>query len=78
MTLKRYGVIYFYKTLPFATPIAKRWGRLCGEPERADADLMIAATALEHGMIVATRNVSHFEPTGVEVVNPFLRGLAIE
>lgn len=35
------------------------------------ADLMIAATALEHGLAVVTRNVRHFEPTGVPVVNPF-------
>ena len=60
------------KILPFTTSVAKRWGRLCGELGRADADLMIAATALEHGLIVVTRNVRHFEPTGVEVVNPFL------
>ena len=32
---------------------------------------MIAATALEHGLTVVTRNVRHFEPTGVEVLNPY-------
>lgn len=32
---------------------------------------MIAATALEHGLTVVTRNVRHFEPTGVPVLNPF-------
>ena len=34
------------------------------------ADLLIAATALEHGLTVATRNVHHFEPTGVRVLDP--------
>jgi predicted nucleic acid-binding protein len=34
-------------------------------------DLAIAATALEHGLIVVTRNVSDFEPTGVPILNPF-------
>ena len=34
-------------------------------------DLAIAATALEHGLTVVTRNVSDFEPTGVPVLNPF-------
>jgi len=34
-------------------------------------DLMIAATALEHGLTVVTRNVSDFEPTGVPVLDPF-------
>ncbi len=62
---------YGDRILPFSTNIARRWGRLCGELGRADADMMIAATALEHGLIVSTRNVSHFEPTGVSIVNPF-------
>jgi predicted nucleic acid-binding protein len=34
------------------------------------ADLLIAATALEHGLTVVTRNMRHFEPTGVAVLNP--------
>ena len=34
------------------------------------ADLLIAATALEHGLTVVTRNVCHFEPTGVPVLDP--------
>ena len=33
-------------------------------------DLLIAATALEHGLTVATRNVRHFQPTGVPVLDP--------
>lgn len=33
-------------------------------------DSMIAATALEHGFTVATRNVADFEKTGVPVVDP--------
>jgi hypothetical protein len=34
-------------------------------------DSLIAATAAEHGLIVATRNVADFEALGVEVVNPW-------
>ena len=26
---------------------------------------------LEHGLIVVTRNVRHFEPTGVRALDPF-------
>ena len=62
---------YSDRILPFTTNVARRWGRLCGELGRADADMMIAATALEHGLIVSTRNVSHFKPTGVAILNPF-------
>jgi predicted nucleic acid-binding protein len=32
---------------------------------------MIAATALEHGLTVVTRNVSDFAPAGVLSLNPF-------
>ena len=53
-------------------PTARRWGQLSATLGYAGADLLIAATALEHGLIVVTRNVRHFEPTGVEVLNPFI------
>ncbi len=36
-----------------------------------DRDALIAATGLVHGMTVVTRNVSHFEPTGVTLLNPW-------
>ena len=35
------------------------------------ADIMIAATAQHHGLTILTRNVRHFEPLGVAVVDPF-------
>lgn len=34
------------------------------------ADLIIAATAMVHGMTVLTRNQRHFEPTGVPTLDP--------
>jgi hypothetical protein len=33
-------------------------------------DLLIAATAQVHGLTVLTRNLRHFEPTGVPVLDP--------
>ena len=35
-------------------------------------DSMIAASALVHGLTVATRNVRDFRLAGVKVVNPFV------
>ena len=50
---------------------ARRWGRLCQQLGHTNADLLIAAAALEHGLTVVTRNTRHFEPTGTQVINPF-------
>ena len=33
---------------------------------------MIAATALEQGLVVVTRNIQDFERMGVELLNPWL------
>lgn len=39
---------------------------------RSINDAYIAATALAHRLIVVTRNVQHFVPMGVNVINPWL------
>lgn len=38
---------------------------------RSQPDMFIAATALVHGCVVATRNVKDFEGCGVDVLNPW-------
>ena len=38
---------------------------------RSERDAMIAATALEHGFTVVTRNVPDFASTGVRLMNPW-------
>ena len=50
---------------------ARRWGQITAALGHDSADMLIAATALEHGLTVVTRNVRDFEPTGVTVLNPF-------
>lgn len=37
----------------------------------AQADMLIAATALTHGLTLATRNTRDFEACGVTVIDPF-------
>lgn len=63
--------LYADRVLPVTAPIARRWGKLSAELGHDGADLLIAATALCHGLTVASRNVRHFRPTGVAVINPF-------
>ena len=57
--------------LPLTVGIARRWGRLSAQIGNDELDLAIAATALDHGLTVVTRNIAHFEPTGVALLNPF-------
>ena len=68
------GVLALYgdRVLAADLAVARRWGRLADAIGHRGADLLIAATALEHGLTVVTGNVRHFEPTGVPVLNPFL------
>ena len=64
------------RILPVTHSIADRWGVLSGEcrlrgSPRNTADGMIAATALEHGLTVVTRNVKDFSGLGVTVFSPW-------
>jgi toxin FitB len=69
--LDRTLVLYSEQILPFGLKAARRWGTVSAAVGHQNADVMIAATALEHGLTVVTRNTSHFGPTGVRVLNPF-------
>jgi toxin FitB len=62
---------YADRILPVDTLVARRWGRLSARIGHGGADLLIAATALEYGLTVVTRNVRHFLPTGVPIEDPF-------
>jgi hypothetical protein len=62
---------YRDRILPLGIKEARRWGKLAARTGNKGLDLAIAATALEHGLTVATRNVAHFAPTGVAIFDPF-------
>ena len=64
------------RILPVTEPIAERMGRWAGEGEANGrtikiADGLIAATALEHDLTLATRNVKDFAGFGVPIFNPW-------
>lgn len=50
---------------------ARRCAALHVPDPASERDAWIAATALEHGLIVVTRNVADFERTGVALLNPW-------
>jgi len=59
------------RILPVDIAVAQRCAKLHVPDPKPERDALIAATALVHGMTVVTRNVDDFEPTGVEILNPW-------
>ena len=64
------------RILPIDEAIAFEWGRQqakfikIGRP-RPVVDLLLAATAISHGLAIATRNTADFDPLMVPVFNPW-------
>lgn len=59
------------RIIPIDVAVARRAAALHVPDPRPERDAYIAATALERGLIVATRNVSDLAPMGVPVVDPW-------
>ena len=65
--------------LPWEAETGLRWAELLANLRAAGRampikDSLIAATALVHGLVVATRNRTDFEKAGVKLVDPFRDG----
>jgi predicted nucleic acid-binding protein len=64
------------RVLDFDTASAAEWAQLLARLKvlglsMSVKDSLIAATALTHGLSVATRNTDHFQHANVRLVNPF-------
>ncbi|WP_366760497.1 type II toxin-antitoxin system VapC family toxin [uncultured Thiodictyon sp.] len=59
------------RILPVSLAIADRWGRINVPNPFPVVDGLLAATALEHDLILVTRNVRDVERSGVRLLNPF-------
>jgi predicted nucleic acid-binding protein len=62
--------------LPFDAATGIRWAQLLAKLHAAGnkmpyKDSLIAATALVHGLTVATRDIRDFQKAGVKVLDPF-------
>jgi predicted nucleic acid-binding protein len=69
--------LYGDRVLAFDAPIARIAGAMADLARargRAPgfADIIIAATAQHHGLTILSRNLKHFEPLGVVVIDPFM------
>jgi predicted nucleic acid-binding protein len=64
------------RIVPVTALVAQNAGRLRAQREArgrpvAQADMLVAASALCEGLVLATRNLRDFEGCGVALVNPF-------
>ena len=61
------------RVLPVDAAVADRWGRLVATAGRSlpAIDSLLAATALEHDLVLITRNVKDFAGLPVEIFNPW-------
>ena len=60
------------RILPFAESTAIRCAAMQVPNPRSERDAMIAATAIDHGLTVVTRNSADYAGTGALWVNPFV------
>jgi len=63
--------VFADRILPVDTVVARRSAFLSVPNPRPIRDGLIAATALVHGMLIVTRNVADFEPTGAQTLDPW-------
>lgn len=59
------------RILPVTLPIARAWGKMGAPNPIPTIDGLLAATAQVHGLVLATRNVTHVQSLDIEWVNPF-------
>lgn len=65
------------RVLPVSNNVALCWGAISGQVKRRSGqappviDTLLAATAIEHGLYLATRNVADVEQSGAVVFNPW-------
>jgi toxin FitB len=69
-------VVQTIDCLPWDATISRRWAKLVVDLKQTGdklplLDSMIAATALQHDLTIATRNVRDFARAGVKVLDPF-------
>ncbi len=71
------------RLLPVRDAAVRRWGAISGAVKRATGqtppviDTMLAATALEHDLYLATRNVRDVQHSGAAVFNPWTDDIAV-
>lgn len=65
-----------HRVLAVDEAVAFAWGELMGDAKRrgrgmSSMDGLIAATAMAHGLTLATRNIKDFTGCGIELIDPW-------
>jgi predicted nucleic acid-binding protein len=68
--------MFAQRVLQVSEDVMFRWRLMVEEGRKIrhtfpQPDLIIAATALHHGLTIVTRNTSDFQKTGVALLNPW-------
>jgi predicted nucleic acid-binding protein len=68
--------LFASRIMPVTQAVAERWGVLSGQRQLAGrplsmADGLVAATAIENGLTLVTRNIKDYENLGVAILNPW-------
>ena len=74
--LEHLRIRFSRRILPMSEKTFLVWGKMCGEFEnkgsvRSALDSLLEATALEHDLILVTRNVKNFQNSPVTILNPW-------
>ena len=59
------------RILPVDAAVADTWGRMHAIRNVLAVDGLLAATAIVHNLTMVTRNVSHAQGLGADLLNPF-------
>lgn len=69
---------YADRQVPVTMEISREIARLLGNKGKNERDVILAATALVHNLVIVTRNIKDFKGRNVRVLNPFGKKPAIE
>lgn len=74
--LQKIEVKFYLRILPITDDVLTRWASITAHAEDqgkklAVLDSLIASTAIQHDLVLVTRNIDDFSPTGVPILNPW-------
>ena len=66
------------REVPITFAIAREVAKLLGAKGKNERDMTLAASAMEHDLVIVTRNVADFVGRGVRVLDPFKKAPRIK